>query len=108
MRFFRHARLHTVDALIGAFRRREGQRSALLMDEYLAEVDAVTRRERAMLASGAIEPERSALERSWDGGMRARLRRRVRPDRFIADVPSDEIQAALLRRWADQITQGGT
>ena len=108
MRFFRHARPHTVDALIGAFRRREGQRSAVLMDEYLAEVDAVTRRERAMLASGAIEPERSALERSRDGGLVARLRRRVRPDRFIADVTSDEVQAALLRRWADQIAQGGT
>ena len=108
MRFFRHARLHTVDALIGAFRRREGQRSAVLMDEYLAEVDAVTRREHAMLASGAIEPEKSALERSRDGGLLARLRRRVRPDRFIADVTSDEVQAALLRRWADQIAEGAT
>ena len=103
MRFFRHARLHTVDALLGAFRRREGQRSAVLLDDYLMEVEVVTRRERALLDTGAIDPAASALERSLDRSLRARLGRHIRPDRFIPDVTRDEVQNARLRHWAERI-----
>lgn len=49
-RFFRHARLHTVQSLLGGFRfRREGQRSRDQRDAYLQECLDVLRAERKTL-----------------------------------------------------------
>ncbi len=49
-RFFRHAKLYTVQSLLGGFRyRREGQRSRDFRDNYLSECAAVVRRERVRM-----------------------------------------------------------
>ncbi len=49
-RFFRHAKLYTVQSLLGGFRyRREGQRSRDFRDKYLSECTSVVRRERKRL-----------------------------------------------------------
>jgi glycosyltransferase involved in cell wall biosynthesis len=102
MRFFRHARLHTVDALIGSFRRREGQRSAVLLDEYLSEAASVIAREHDLLRSGAIDVAPERLQRSSDDSLRSRLKRRLRPEEHRSDITRSEVEAALLRRWTEQ------
>jgi hypothetical protein len=48
MRFFRHEQLVTVEADLGAFRRRPGQRSQVFADQYLEEVEEIRRRERML------------------------------------------------------------
>jgi glycosyltransferase involved in cell wall biosynthesis len=49
-RFFRHAKLYTVQSLLGGFRyRREGQRSRDFRDNYLNECASVVHRERTRL-----------------------------------------------------------
>ena len=40
-RFFRHASLYTLDVLTGCFRQQRNQKTALAMDEYRAEAEAV-------------------------------------------------------------------
>lgn len=53
-RFFRHARLHTVQSLLGGFRyRREGQRSRDFRERYVAECAGVVQRERKRLGWAA-------------------------------------------------------
>jgi hypothetical protein len=54
MRFFRFAQLHSVDALIGGFRVRDNQRSAVFMSQYLSEIDAVTKQEKLLIREGKI------------------------------------------------------
>jgi glycosyltransferase involved in cell wall biosynthesis len=107
MRFFRHARLYTVEALIGAFRRREGQRSAVLLDDYLAEVGAVIEREHDLLRSGAVTVPPESLERSTSGGLRTRIRQRLRPTPRHFDITRVQIETELLRRWAQQTAASG-
>jgi glycosyltransferase involved in cell wall biosynthesis len=41
LRFFRHAELHTVDAILGGYRSHGNQKSALCMDKYMAEVEMI-------------------------------------------------------------------
>jgi glycosyltransferase involved in cell wall biosynthesis len=49
-RFFRHAKLHTVQSLLGGFRyRHEGQRSRDFRKRYLSECKSVVKRERKRL-----------------------------------------------------------
>lgn len=51
-RFFQHAKLFTVQSLLGGFRyRREGQRSRDFRDRYLAECVSVIKRERKKLGA---------------------------------------------------------
>ncbi len=104
MRFFRHARLHTVDALLGVFRRRDGQRSAVLYDEYFAEVKKVISRERAALRSGAIVAPEGSLDRSSDVGLRERAVRRLRSRPYRPDISRSQVDQALLQRWSRQVS----
>lgn len=52
MRFYRHAKLTCVPGLIGAFRIRPDQASAAGMEQYLAEVESIRRREVMRLSGG--------------------------------------------------------
>lgn len=58
-RFFRHARLVSVDALLGGYRIHAGQRAQTFMTEYRSEADAILDRE-CRLRNGSGEPIRSA------------------------------------------------
>jgi glycosyltransferase involved in cell wall biosynthesis len=52
MRFFRHARLHTVDALLAGYRRHGNQKAALFAGRYAAEAETVLDEEMALLRKG--------------------------------------------------------
>lgn len=41
LRFFRFAELHTVDAILGGYRKHGNQKAALCIDKYMAEADAI-------------------------------------------------------------------
>jgi len=102
MRFFRHARLHTIEAFIGSFRVRAGQRSAVMLDEYLREAAWVISRERAALDAGEIVAPPASRKRNVTAHMSRRLRARVHlPQRF--DVPRHQVQQALIERWVARI-----
>ncbi len=58
VRFFRHARLHSVNALIGGYRLHDGALSASHMQRYNATCDAIAAREVQSLRGG----ERAALQ----------------------------------------------
>ena len=51
-RFFRHAPLYTVDTLLGGFRKYGNQKTALFMDRYLAEAEAVLDEELRLFKAG--------------------------------------------------------
>ena len=95
MRFFRHARLSTVGALLGAFRRRDGQRSAIYLKEYLAEAEAVIARERQMVRSGEVVVAGAALRRSADGRLPGRIMRRLRLPSSPPDISRSDVRKAL-------------
>jgi len=111
LRFFRHARLHTVDVFLGAFRHRAGQRSALHMDRYHAEAAARIRAERQGLASGTIAADpalvREAFARQRPRARAMALARTTLKRRLgIATTPaitSSQVQEALARRWLDRL-----
>lgn len=107
MRFFRHARLHTVEALLGAFRRREGQRSAVLLEDYLDEARSVIARENEGLRAGGIVVPDGALRRTKVGVRRPRLMRRVLPEGSPFAITRVEVEAARMSRWADWIGASG-
>lgn len=48
-RFFQFAQLHPVDAMLGGFRMHTGQKTSVIMHDYLAEVDVVVKREKSLL-----------------------------------------------------------
>lgn len=99
MRFFRHTRLYTAEALLGAFRRRDGQRSAVLLDDHLAEAESVIRRERDEIQSGTIiVPEGAARRSGWGA---SRIVRRLRKPR--RDISRAQVEAARLARRAERI-----
>lgn len=102
MRFFRHARLYSVDAQIGAFRKRDGQRSAALHSEYLAEAQAVVQREKLLLANETLKPDLTSMRRSRGNSVLSRIQRRVLPRAFTADVTKSQVQQALCRRTANK------
>ena len=51
LRFFRHADLQTVDAILGGFRNHGNQKSALFMNQYIAETETVLDQEIALFNS---------------------------------------------------------
>lgn len=51
-RFFRHARLHTADTLLGGFRKYGDQKTAHAMDKYDAEAEAVLDEEQRLFRAG--------------------------------------------------------
>jgi glycosyltransferase involved in cell wall biosynthesis len=56
VRFFRHAQLHSVDALIGGYRSHEDALSSSDIDRYIAVCDEITEREVAALPhNGAVK-----------------------------------------------------
>jgi hypothetical protein len=63
-RFFAHARLHSVDVLLGAFRSRSGQLSISQAEQYEAECAAALAAFRDRIKNDSIEPYRPALERA--------------------------------------------
>ncbi len=98
MRFFRHARLHTVEALLGAFRRRDGQRSAMFLEDYLTEADEIVEREREGVRTGQVTVDAAALRRSGHSQLRARLVGRNGRRRPRSDISRGEVEAARLAR----------
>lgn len=56
VRFFRHAPLHVIDAVIGCFRIHQGQKTDAGLSAYRAEAAGVVRRERQRLAMPADLP----------------------------------------------------
>ena len=52
IRFFRHAQLHTVDALLGGYRFHGNQKAVLHIDKYNEEADSVLKEEILKVASG--------------------------------------------------------
>lgn len=103
MRFFRHSRLHTVEALIGAFRGREGQRSAVMLDEYLVEAEGVIAREAEMLASGTLSAPSVGPDRRARGSLRSRLLSRFDNDRSWPEISREQVEDAMLHRWSESL-----
>lgn len=103
LRFFRHAHLYSVDALLGAFRIREGQRSATQLDEYLAEVDTLISREQDAVKSGEIVAPSNLPRLRIDMGRRARMIQRLRNPHFQPDIPQSMIEAARVNRWCERV-----
>ncbi len=99
MRFFRHARLHTVEALLGAFRRRDGQRSALHLDEYRSEVAQVIKRERGLVRSGAVIPTQGVGRLGAASLLRGRARQAIRKRTDRPSISRAKVDAALAARW---------
>ncbi|BBO73744.1 hypothetical protein DSCW_11610 [Desulfosarcina widdelii] len=52
IRFFRYARLYTIDALIGGFRYHNMQKTAVGLDAYFEEADGIVREERCRIDNG--------------------------------------------------------
>lgn len=106
MRFFRHARPFTVEALLGAFRHREGQRSAVFSNDYFDEVDVVIAREREAVQFGAVAVPQEQLKRSTSIVGRSRIVRRLRSTRFEPDISRAQVDAARMSRWSERIGSG--
>lgn len=60
VRFFRHARLYRVDALLGGYREYGDQKATIFKDEYLMEADKVIAREAGLLQGSSGETLRGA------------------------------------------------
>jgi glycosyltransferase involved in cell wall biosynthesis len=52
-RFFRHAQIYSVDALLGAFRQHPGQKTAAFLNEYHREAEQIIDREIALYSQSA-------------------------------------------------------
>jgi glycosyltransferase involved in cell wall biosynthesis len=65
MRFFRHAQLHTVQALIGGFRRVPNQRSERYRTEYHREAAEIIAREPRSAADRAALARLQTFDRFW-------------------------------------------
>lgn len=95
LRFFRTARLHTVDALLGAFRFREGQRSSVFRERYLAECEAL------IAAEIVAAPHRATLRRRIAARVRAfavaQSGSSARPKRFARALPMRLFRAVVRR-----------
>lgn len=59
-RFFRHARLYSIDALLGGFRFHDSQKTASMLAEYKREAHAVIDREIALDSCSPARPSLSA------------------------------------------------
>lgn len=51
-RFFRHAQLHTVDTMLGGYRKHGNQKSELYMDRYIREAEKILDEEIALYKTG--------------------------------------------------------
>lgn len=95
-RFFRHAPPFTLDAPLGCFRLRDGQRSVTQKSAYEAEAGAVRKREQALSAEdarGTAEPSRLI------GSRTGRLERAAAPQACTAEEPKAETgPGASLKR----------
>lgn len=103
LRFSRHAKLYTVDALVGAFRRRGGQRSVVQQNEYMREAESLIAEELKLLNNEGHWTLSRGYSRSRDSRWLRRLLRRVGLPVNSSDISQARVQKALLHRWA-QVT----
>jgi glycosyltransferase involved in cell wall biosynthesis len=78
MRFFRHERLVTVEADLGAFRRRPGQRSQVFADRYFEEIEKIRRRESMLDGLADVGPTGAVSSLSILRKVDRRVRRTLR------------------------------
>jgi glycosyltransferase involved in cell wall biosynthesis len=100
MRFFRVSQLHAVDALIGAFRVREDQRSTVFMSKYLDEVNAVTKMEKRLIREGQI------VSKHWQDAPQSRQSLKSflsRKEAAIRDqsrrLDRDQVDELMITSW---------
>lgn len=96
MRFFRFAELKTVEAPLGAFRLREGQRSVVLRNVYMKEVRAIIQASKnEQSKSGAFKND-EALRRSGHANRLGRIGRRMNWPKRTPDISRDSFRAFLI------------